>query len=237
MKIEEMSTEEYEKELSSKPVVILPVGATEAHGPHLPLGTDSYQPEKVAEMLAERIDGLIAPALKYGHHGLTRNMVGTVDIRMQTLNDLIFDILSALVRDGVEQIVVLSGHAGNTHMAVLKEAARDVVEKHDVKIMVLTDYEIAWQYAEEQGFEREDGHGGLIETSRILSISPYMVKEERGQGRSIDPEYMILSSPEVLFPDGFVGPAYEATAELGTEINEHVVDRLESLIRKNMEVR
>ncbi len=236
MRIEEMSTEEYEKALSSKPVVILPVGATEAHGPHLPLGTDSYQPEKVAEMLAERIDGLIAPSLRYGHHGLTRDMVGTIGIRMETLKCLIIDLLSSLVKDGVEQIVVLSGHAGSTHMAVLKEAAREVVEKYGTRIMVLTDYEIAWQYAEERGFEREDGHGGLIETSRILSISPQKVREERGKGKAVDPEYMILASPEVLFPSGFVGPANEATAELGDEINEHITDKLESLVRKNMEV-
>jgi len=89
--IEEMTTTELKKEIDRNPVVILPVGATEAHGPHLPLGTDSFQPEAVADMLASRIGGLVAPPIKYGHHSSTRNMVGTIGIS--------FDTLRALVRE------------------------------------------------------------------------------------------------------------------------------------------
>jgi creatinine amidohydrolase len=229
-----MTTSELEAELARHPVVILPIGATEAHGPHLPLGTDSFQPEAVADMLAERIGGLVAPPIKYGHHSSTRNMIGTLGISFDTLRALVRDVLRALVADGFSKIVVLSGHAGHVHMAALKVAAEEVVGGGGVKIMLLTDYDLAWEISDEMGVRDEDGHGGLIETSRIMAIAPDLVKEKRGRGEFRDQEYMMVPNPEICFPDGFAGPADKATADLGARVNEHVVDRLEELIRKRM---
>ncbi|NYT12745.1 MAG: creatininase family protein [Methanomassiliicoccales archaeon] len=234
MRIEEMTTSELKKELTKNPVVILPIGATEAHGPHLPLGTDSFQPEAMADMLAERIDGLVAPPIKYGHHSSTKNMIGTIGISFDTLRALSRDILEALVADGFGKFVILSGHAGHVHMAALKVAVEEVVRTSKVKIMLLTDYDIAWEVSEEMGIKDKDGHGGLIETSRIMAIAPGLVGEKRGSGRFCDQEYMVVANPEICYPDGYAGPANEATPELGNRVNDHIVDRLEELIRRNM---
>lgn len=234
LRIEEMTTSELEEELTRNPVVILPIGATEAHGPHLPLGTDSFQPEAMADMLAKRIDGLVAPPIKYGHHSSTRNMTGTIGISFDTLRALTRDILEALVADGFSKFVILSGHAGHVHLAALKVAVEEVVRKNDIKIMLLTDYDLAWEVSEDMGIKDKDGHGGLIETSRIMAIAPELVGEERGKGRFCDQEYMVVANPEICYPDGYAGPANEATAELGDRVNDHIVDRLEELIRKNI---
>ena len=236
LRIEEMTTVEFEEALERDPVVILPVGATEAHGPHLPLGTDSLQPETIADMLAERIGGLVAPPIRYGHHSSTRNMVGTVAIGFDTLRSLVRDVLSSLVADGVGKILLLSGHAGQVHMAALKVAVDDVIMEREVRIMLLTDYDLAWEISEELDIRDMDGHGGLVETSRIMAIAPDLVKEERGDGEFRNPEHMILPDPERCYPQGFVGPASRATAALGNRINQHVVDRLEDMIRRNMGV-
>lgn len=236
MHIEEMTTTELKKEIDRNPVVILPVGATEAHGPHLPLGTDSFQPEAVADMLASRIGGLVAPPIKYGHHSSTRNMVGTIGISFDTLRALVREVMEALIADGIRKIVVLSGHAGHVHLAALKVAAEEVVAGGEVSVMLLADYDLAWEVSEEMGMKGDDGHGGLIETSRIMAIAPDLVRDGRGRGEFVDQEHMVIADPEVCYPQGYAGPAEDASPELGRKVNDHVVNRLEDIIRRRMGV-
>jgi len=235
MYIEEMTTVELAREIERDPVVIIPIGATEAHGPHLPLGTDSFQPEAMATMLATRIGGLVAPSIKYGHHSSTRNMVGTIGISFDTLRALLREIMMSLIEDGIHKIVMLSGHAGHVHLAALKVAAEEVVRSAPVKVMLLTDYDLAWEVSKEMGIEK-DGHGGLVETSRIMAITPDLIREGGGKGEFVDQEFMVIADPEICYPHGYAGPADEASPELGEKINEHVVDRLEDIIRRRMGV-
>lgn len=236
MKIEEMTAEQLKEALTRDPVVILPVGATEAHGPHLPLGTDSLQPEAIAEMVAKRVGALIAPPIRYGHHSSTRNMTGTLDITFDTLRALIRDVLLSLVRNGFRKIVILSGHAGQAHMAALRVASSEVVRQHSIRLMLLTDYDIIWDLSEELGIPPGDGHGGMVETSRIMAIAPHLVGRKRGSGKFIDQNFMIVPNPEICYPDGFAGRADLASGEIGNRINEFVVDRIVSLIQEKMEV-
>lgn len=216
--------------MKNKPVIILPIGATEAHGPHLPLDTDSVQPESIADMLAKRVGGLVAPPIRYGQHSSTRNMPGTLSIRFETLQELVYDVLSSLVRNGADNIVVLSGHAGAAHMTALKLACERVVHESDIKLMLLADYDLA---KESVPHAIGDGHGGLVETSRVLAVDKDKVKKAKKRGRFVDKSYMVVPNPETCYPDGFVGDAPNASAELGRRINDYVVDRLVDLIRSN----
>jgi len=234
MRIEEMSAEEYARALGRDPIVIIPIGATEAHGSHLPLGTDSYQPEAMADMIAARVDGLVAPMVRYGHHSSTRNMPGTISIQFDTLRSVMKDILESLIEDGVRRFVIVSGHAGRGHMTALRLASEEVVRKHEVRLMLLTDYDLAWELSEELGCTGADGHGGLVETSRVMAIRPDLVGEERGHGRLVDLGFMVVADPERIYPDGYAGPADRATGELGRKINEHIVERLVAMIREEM---
>ncbi len=230
MRIEDMTRDEFSAAIDRDPVIIIPLGATEAHGPHLPLGTDSIQPEWVADRLAQRIGGLVAPPIRYGMHSSTRNMPGTIDISFDTLHHLILDILESLVRNGVKRFLLLSGHAGGSHMAAIKEACRRVAMSYGSRIMLLTDYEIADELESQRSVGARDGHGGVIETSRVMHIRPELVKEQRGRGEFISHGYMVMPDPERCFPQGFAGDASQASADLGKELNEYVVRRLEELI-------
>ncbi|MFQ5884149.1 MAG: creatininase family protein, partial [Thermoplasmata archaeon] len=127
MFLDELSSKEFEREIDDKTVVILPLGVIEEHGSHLPLSTDSLQGEYVAEEVARRTDSLIAPPIRYGVCNTTQNFPGTVSIRFETLRSLVRDVLSEFGRNGIKNVVVLSGHAGSTHMAALRLAAKDVV--------------------------------------------------------------------------------------------------------------
>ena len=181
MYLDELSTFELQEKLKTndKTLVILPIGAVEEHGKHLPLSTDSIQPEFIAEKMAAEpeLDILIAPPIRYGICNTTRNFSGTISLSFDTFRALIQEILEELCRHGAKNIVVLSGHAGRIHMAALRVAGEAVVQKCDVKLMILSDYDIIYKFAGSE-FPDWDGHAGSVETSRVMAISPELVKGE-----------------------------------------------------------
>ncbi len=236
MRIEEITTKEFAQSVKKGPIVFLPIGATEAHGIHLPLGTDGYQPQALCDALAEEFGGLTAPLLPYGQHSSTRNMPGTIALRSETLRAIVTDIIDSLVRQGVRKLVIISGHAGSVHLAAIREAAEAAsVRYQDLKLMFLTDYDIAYKFPLPRSDFR-DGHGGLIETSRILALKPSLVGKKRPQGRFEDRRFMIVANPEICYPEGMVGDSTKATAELGNKINDFIFREMVRLIRQNFEV-
>ncbi len=129
--LDELSTTEAAQAAKEGKVVIFPIGSVEEHGNHLPLGTDSVQPEYIATEVAKRTGCLIAPPFRYGICNATRNFAGTITIQFDTLYKFALDVLSELVRNGFNRIIVMSGHAGNSHMVALRLAAQEIVAKND----------------------------------------------------------------------------------------------------------
>jgi len=233
MRLEELTSAEFAKWAKKDPIVFLPMGATEAHGIHLPLGTDSYQPEALCERLADAFEGLVAPTIRYGQHSSTKNLPGTLALRSDTVKAVVTDILESLVRNGIRKVVIVSGHAGSLHLAAIKDAGEAAVQRTELKLMVLTDYDIAYRFPLPANKDYPDGHGGLIETSRVLAVRPDLVKGKRRKGRFLDKNYMIVPNPETCYPEGMVGDPTKATAELGQEIDEFIFTRLAALIKNN----
>lgn len=228
-----MTSCEFREIIKRDPIVFLPIGATEAHGAHLPLSTDSLQPEAISEMLAIRLNGLVAPSIKYGYHSSTKNMAGTIGLEFETLRNLVFDVISSLAKNGINKIVVISGHAGVLHMAALRLACQQAVESFDLKLMLVADYEFAKEITCELGCNNKDGHGGFVETARVLAIRPELVKETHVKGTFIDKNFMIVRNPETCYPQGIVGNPSEASVEVGKRINEYIAQRIEKLVRLN----
>jgi len=162
----------FERRLASNPLVIVPVGALEAHGPHLPLGADQIQPEATASALAERVDGLVAPTIPYGSAPGARRFPGTVSLSIAQLEDYVEGVLSELARSGVRRILVLSGHGERGHMAALREAADHAVQAHPgTRAVVLCDYDFVYELRGKES-PPNDGHAGLLETSRVMALAP-----------------------------------------------------------------
>lgn len=229
MLLDELTSKEFAMKIRENPLVIVPIGAIEEHGPHLPLSTDSIQPEFVAAEVAERIGAFVAPPIRYGNCSSTKNFPGTISISFDTLRSLARDIMAELVRNGFKDIVLLSGHAGRIHMAALRLAAKTVVDEEDVNVMVVSDYEILY---ESNKVGEGDGHSGLLETSRVLAIRPELVKPERPKGESRIPRYLVLRNPEEYWEKGVSGDSSEATADKGTEYNEFVIGELCRMINE-----
>lgn len=233
MRVDEITTAEFARLAKEDPIVLLPMGATEAHGSHLPLGTDSFQPEALCGRLAEDLEALVMPTVYYGQHSSTRNMPGTIGLRYDTVRAVVSDILDSLHRHGIRKVVIVSGHAGGLHMAAIKDAAEETARRTDMRLMVLTDYDIAYKFPLDANPEYPDGHGGLIETSRILALRPELVKARRPKGRFMDKGFMIVADPETCMPQGMAGDPGKATAELGRRIDDFIFERLRDLIKKN----
>jgi creatinine amidohydrolase len=234
MRLDSLSSTEFAERMRKRPVIFLPIGATEAHSSHLPLSTDSLQPEHIADAVAQRVNGLVAPPLRYAFHSSTKNMPGTIGLGFDTTIHVVRDILDSLIANGADKLVVISGHAGSSHMNALRQACAEIVQEHRVKLMLLTDYDIAKRFPEDQ---RGDGHGGKVETSRIMAIAPELVKPQTKVGRYVSQGFMIVADPERSMPDGFVGDAPSASAELGARVNSFIIDELTQEIVKEFGVR
>ncbi len=226
---------EFAKEMKKGTPVILPIGAMEEHGRHLPLATDTYQPLKIADMVAERIGGIVAPPVHYGNCSTTRNFPGTISVDTEPLRHYVREILMEFGRHGASTVVVLSGHAGGSHMAALKEAGKDFVEKYDTKLMVLSDYDIAYRLKGELKIPDKDGHGGMIETSRVMAIRPDLVKEEKKDEIPDFPPFRVLKHPEEHFPSGIMGYPTRSNRELGEKLNEAIAGELAKIIENMLE--
>ncbi|MCX6650587.1 MAG: creatininase family protein [Methanomassiliicoccales archaeon] len=234
MRIDEMSSTAFAQAVRADPIVFLPIGAIEAHGPHLPLGTDTFQPEFVVNAVSERLEGLVAPTINYGQHSSTRNFPGTIDISFDTLRSLVLDVLAALQRNGVRKVVVVSGHLGSVHRAAIKLACESSA-RQGLKVMMLSDYELAYLKKADVCEGLPDGHGGIVETSRMIDIRPDLVSADRTAGVFVDSHFMIHPDPERCLPQGFGGDARLASKEKGRLVNEYVIDTLIELVRKNFE--
>jgi len=227
MKLEEMTSREFAEKVKEKSVVILPIGSIEEHGPHLPLATDCYQPMRIAEMVSRKTGAFIAPFLYYGVCNTTREYPGTLSISFEALRQIVRDILSELVRNGFRNIIVLTGHAGQDHMAALRIAAREIVHKSKVKILVFSDYDIIYN---KNMLPPEDGHAGMGETSRIMAEKPKMVKKRPPAAENKMPEYAILDDVRPFWP-GWTGDPRKASAALGRKLDDRVAAEIVKLIR------
>jgi len=235
-KLDELSSEEFGKLVEKNPIVFLPLGAVEEHGAHLPLCTDSIQPEHIVEKVAARLPGLvlIAPAIRYGNCVTTRNFPGTISISFDTLRALIGDILEELCRNGIRRVVIVSGHAGGAHMAALRTAGETAVEKvPDLRLMVLSDYDLAYELKGKE-FDERDGHAGTIETSRVMAIRPKLVKKRGVNSYDRPPRFMVMAHPEKHFPTGVMGDATIASPGQGRRINEYIIKGLVELVKTNL---
>ena len=231
--IDEMTSPEFAKAVKGNPLVILPFGSVEEHGAHLPLGTDSMQCEEVVRRVACELDALVLPPIRYGECRTTKNFPGTITLQSETVQALAFDIVSELARNGVRRVLVLSGHAGSGHMAAIRLGVQRAVEQSpEVKAMVLSDYDIAYDLAGKE-FPKDDGHAGQIETSRMLGIRPDLVGRSRPVGKARPPKYMILPNPEESIPTGVMGDPRGSSAEKGKRIDEYIVSNLSEVIARN----
>jgi creatinine amidohydrolase len=234
--LDELSTVEAAQAAKDGVIVIFPIGSVEEHGEHLPLCTDSIQPEYIALEVAKKTGCLVAPPLRYGICNAGRNFAGTITIEFDTFYRMVREILSELVRNGFRRIIILSGHAGNSHMVALRMAAQDIVIANDtapakVRIMVLSDFDFAKELTPKYAPET-DGHAGTLETSRVMAIKSELIKSKGVASIAHMPRFEVVAHPELYFPSGVNGDPTAASPEKGQKINEFIIQEVGKLVRE-----
>ena len=225
-----MDSRTIEKE--TKGLLIIPVGSIEAHGPQLPLKTDLLQAEVTAKELAARVKALVAPSIAYGVCPGTNQFPGTISIRLSTLSSLIEDILEEFCRLGFKKILIISGHGTGAHMSALRDGAGRVASNHkDLKVAVLCDYDFVYELRGKDS-PSTDGHGGLLETSRVMALAPKLVGSQRPVVQFKGNRYLVSESKPEDWPESVMGDTRTASAELGQRIQEHVVKRLAETVEQ-----
>ncbi|MEM3458022.1 MAG: creatininase family protein [Candidatus Bathyarchaeia archaeon] len=234
----ELSMKEVKEAAATNKVIILPVGSVEEHGSHLPLCTDSLQPEYIAVEVAKKTHSLVAPPLKYGICTTTRIFPGTISVSFQSLYKITREIIEEFIRNGFKRFLILSGHADEEQMAALRLAAhrvmwkhREEAEKQKLRIIVCSDYDFAYELRGKY-FDEKDGHGGTIETSRIMAIQPDLIKEKGQKNFQRLPKFEVIVDSREFLPEGVRGDPTVASAEKGKFINDYIIGELVKLIEE-----
>ncbi|MDZ7731577.1 MAG: creatininase family protein [Natrialbaceae archaeon] len=170
----DLSTATWEEiETLETALAVLPVGSTEQHGPHAPLGTDVCTAEAVADAAIQRFDRPVvrAPAIPVGIAAEHRHFAGTLWVEPDTFRSYIRDCLESLASHGFDRIVVVNGHGGNVD--ALEEVTAEVTRAGICDAVTFTWFDAI-------GDERADlGHGGPIETAMLQSVDPTLIREDR----------------------------------------------------------
>ncbi|MFF6992978.1 mycofactocin biosynthesis peptidyl-dipeptidase MftE [Streptomyces sp. NPDC010273] len=198
----------------SNALVLLPIGSTEQHGPHLPLDTDSVIADAVARRAAPSLpNALVAPALPYGASGEHAGFPGTVSIGHEALRTVLVEAVRSLSL-WAGRIVLVNGHGGNA--TTLDTALRLLrSEGHDV----------AWIACAVPG---GDAHAGRTETSMMVHLAPDRVRLEAAVVGDTRPLAALL--PELMAhgvravsPSGVLGDPTGATAAEGRRTTDAMV--------------
>ncbi len=169
-------------------VVLLPIGSTEPHGPHLPLDTDvtiaaAQTRSAAAELERSGLAVLVLPALPYGVTYYTDGFEGRVTLRTGTLWAVLDDLVESLEEQGVRRIVFSNAHLEPAHVQVLRGVAMDHAERTKEKAQVLFPDNTRRRWAETLGdeFKSGDCHAGRYETSLVLAADPQGVRAGRAE--------------------------------------------------------
>lgn len=230
-------------------ILVLPTAATEQHGPHLPLGTDSILGEGVARAALNnaRTDSplVLAPVLPYGssHHHL---IYSTLSLATSTYLAGVSDLLDTAIRSGFRRIYVLNSHGGNVDCVRL--AARDTALAREAVIGTCSYWDVSLPSLQQAGAGGSwplPGHAGHFETSLMLALRPDLVKLDRISSKphtapirtSITrPGYQIHAHGDWARMDGVTDVPDEPSAELGREYLEIVAASVAEVLNEFDEV-
>src|SRR5690625_835490 len=251
--LEDLDAETYAAYVrQSTSTVIIPTGATEQHGPHMPLGVDAMLSTSIAASVAEQVDALVAPVFAYGYKSQPRSgggnhRIGTTSLSATTMIHLVEDVASSFLEQGFSNVVVLNGHYENYQFVYegLDKAIKRVRESGTDGRAMLLSY---WDFVDDATLDHvfPDGflgwdieHGGVLETSLMLLLHPDKVEMDR----VIDHPPAQLTNYDIFPEDpartpgsGCLSSAKGATAAKGQPLLDAVVGALADAVTTGLQL-
>ena len=226
--------------LAASGAAVLAVGSVEQHGGHLPLGTDAFAAQSIAERVAFRLDTVVAPLGPVGVAPYHLPWPGSLSLSPSTLTAVLVDVCAALGQAGVSRIVLVNWHEGNS--PTLRLAAAEAQQRHGLSILIAETHVITHSlYPDEMEFT----HAGSMETAAVLAYEPGLVHLEHSvkasdlasgetahelfRQRDV---YPVLQDFHDIAPTGWYGRPERAEAGRAEEIAEAVADHVVRRVRE-----
>jgi creatinine amidohydrolase/Fe(II)-dependent formamide hydrolase-like protein len=218
--------------LRRRPTLIVPVGTTEQHGPHLPLGCDTIIVERLADDLSAAFSVVRAPTVEYGVHAVARPLPGGAALRHRTLHRVMNELIESWEDGaGVREFVILTAQASDAHLEALstirtEQATVQVVDVFGLDFGPLLD--------------QPGGpiHGGELDTSLLLYLAPGLVRMDLALDFALTPKMLARYKPghSRRLPEGSpgsVGYPTLASAQKGEVLYKFILDRISSYLAGN----
>ena len=170
--LEEMTTVAVERVIAQEQPLFLPIGTLEAHGRHLPVGTDTLCAKGVALELARRFGGVVAPPVSYGLTNLLAQTAPASFFPDDLFRSFVEATVKSFVRHGFKKIIIVNGHGGNRN--ALMNLARGIVREHSMGLCVIHWWALAEPFAKIV-YGGAGGHAAVEETAAMIVFHPELV--------------------------------------------------------------
>jgi creatinine amidohydrolase/Fe(II)-dependent formamide hydrolase-like protein len=215
--------------LSRRPTLIVPVGTTEQHGPHLPLGCDTIVVERLSDDLSAAFTVLRAPTVEYGVHAISRPFPGGAALRHRTLHRVMNELIESWEEGaGVREFVILTAQASDAHLEALstirtEQATVQVVDIFGLDFGPLLDQPGA------------PVQGGELDSSLVLYLAPETARMDLALDFDLTPKMLARYRPGHTrhLPEGSpgsVGYPSLASAQKGELLYKFLLDRIGSYL-------
>lgn len=225
--LDEISWSEAAGRFRRDPRLILPVGTCMQHGPHLPLGSDALIITRLAEAIAARYDVLLAPTLPFGAASpRDAEYAGTASLSGKTLHRVLNELVSCWEAQGVEELVLMTGHGYGPHLYALATVVSETARIRSVDLHAI---DLSAFLGQSHTLE----HAGELATALLLHLAPELVRLEAIHDVVLgERKVRKLTAGEEPVPVsgsiGVVGRPSRASAETGRAIFEYLVDHIGS---------
>jgi creatinine amidohydrolase len=230
VRLERLSQPEAEKRLTSSRTAVLAPGSVEQHGPHLPLGTDAFAADALAHAVANQLAAVLVPLPLIGVSPYHRGWTGSLSLQPQTLIAVIRDVCECLAQDGVDKVLLVNWHEGNT--PTLRLAAEEVQRRLHMMVVIAEGHIIAHELLGERA---PLTHAGTMEAAAVMMHDASLVHPELAVNPTPDAEadaghaifrrrdvFPVLSDFHEVARTGWYGDPSSATPELAEEMLEKV---------------
>ncbi|MET3697053.1 creatinine amidohydrolase [Bacillus oleivorans] len=229
-----MTRDEVAAAIEEFPVAILPLGATEQHGHHLPLGVDIFLAEGLSKKICEKTGAILLPSLPFGYSWVWRDIPGTVSLQQHHVEAVIKDIAHSLNRYGVKTLILVNGHDSNN--SSMKYATRELQDEVEMDMIYLFYPDI--QHVMKQNCDSETWHGMIhaceFETSLMLALKPELVDMSKAVKEYPDQPPLYGKSTISLgdlSKSGVFGDATLASKEKGERLLQTFIDKMVELVK------
>ena len=226
----ELSNGNFGKAARETEIIVMVTGALEAHGKHLPLGTDSMLPNYLAQKVAEKTKAIVLPTIPFGESWDFDQCDGTVSIQPDVLVNYYRSVMNAVFKHGFRYIVALNGHGGND--PIIRQAAKKATRKGERVVIIVNWWRDLAKSIREIVEETPGGHAAEDETSEMMHVRPDLVDMSVAEAHRVETKFTIISGTYrgELLPSAMYGDPRKASEEKGKLIMEQAEEELLELI-------